>query len=938
MLALGIPRPLLIVWISSIRALTRHWVLHNQIITSGGGSTGFPEGDQFSVVAMVAVATAWTTSTRAKLQQPAAAYMSAYADNWSWVHHDVSEHLPSLQNTLKLMQAAGTGIDWNKTWFWNTCHNHASSIRDIVQRCLPGQTIQQKSSAADLGFQLQHQGNNILGIMTTRLQKGFQRLLRLQTMPHTLSVKESMLRTSIYPCALHGAEIKPLSCEHVQQLRTRAARALFGHNNSLSPAIALSCTKGGILDPEFWLTVKALLTARHFLMGQPHEMQLSFFAACAKFQGTLAQVTGSATALSYLLQQLTLQLDSHGNLHATAFLTFHILEVSAKRLVRHLQTAWMDRLVILKTSRFKWFSYPDIDQVATACVLEKFADNKRWMLIREIAGAYQTASQKKRWLTTENGLCSHCQMPDSRYHRLVECPLGAEVRQHFQPKLDELVSDESLFLEHPVMCSHPNHEAVTLMQFRMPDAVWNDAILNLVHQKIARYETLHWFTDGSCLLPGYPMSSFSAYSVVLDLCQSDDERCLVADQYRFDPSAIPSLQTACTARTQGEQDILRAEIFAILAIAETVGTGIIHSDSQTAISYVHQALKAESPAEFSACEHMDLLHRIWAKRGTLSLQLVKVKAHQHVHAITDPLLRYWAMGNNYVDQVAQHTCQLLMPDFVMTKKRMHEEFLEDQFNLKTVYSLHLELQDIRARAVEQQSEGQTTIQHDHRAICEAFADWKVDNTPYVFPTPDLQFIGDSALGFEIAQQTSRWLRELRWPATEEGPLGFSTGITWIELALSWVLFSRRYLPILRKDSLGIMRLIHPSSFSSAKDKGLTYLEAGTMMQKVVDNVVSMIPQSTVPDDTQRQKCSAIYRLGAGRFHQGISKRPSFPHQAEVVDILQKAVYCKQTDGLSSTPVIHCDQRADVISPGTWQHRIDRAKLIMKKVRVKRLDL
>eukprot|EP00435_Cladocopium_sp_Y103_P041521 s66_g11.t1 len=853
MKALGIPQEVLVMWISSISALTRHWVLHNQIFTAGGGSTGFPEGDQFSVVAMIAVAVSWSTSTRAQLRDPPAAYLSAYADNWSWVHGQVEEHKPTLQNTMKIMAAAGTAIDWQKTWFWSTCHQHASSIHDIVQQCVPGRHIQQKTSAADLGFQLQYSGNKSLGIMSTRLQKGFQRLLRLQAMPHTLSIKETMLRTSIYPAALHGTEIKPLSIEHLQQLRTRAARALFGHNNSLSPAIALTCTKGGILDPEFWITLKALTTARHFLLSQPPQVQKSFFYLCSRFQGNLANVTGPASALSFLLSHLSLQIDAEGFLHATAFLKFPVLQVSLKRLTRHLQHAWMDRLVILHSARYKWYSYPDIDRFATTQTLQRFADTKRWMLIREIAGAYQVASQKKRWLNHETGLCPHCQMPDSRFHRLVECPLGTEIRQNYQVKIDELLDAESLLLEYPVITIHPNLEAVTLMQFHMPEAIWNDTLLQLVHQKQQRQETLHWFTDGSSMIPGHPNSCFSAYSVVLDLCHSDEERCLVADQFRFSPDAVPSLQVACTARGQGEQDILRAETFAILAIAEKIGTGIIHSDSQTAIGNVRKALLADSPADFASCEHMDLLFRIWVIRHNVSFQLDKVKSHQHIHTVSDPLLRYWAMGNHYVDRVAQHTCRHMMPDFVQTKQMMHAELEKDQSNLETIFELHLELQDLRAKTVVQQVDGQQTVQHDHRAICAAFGNWTIPSSPYNFAAPDLQFIGDSAFGLEVAQQTCSWIQQLQWPATDDGPLGIATGVSWVELGLSWMLYHKRYVPILRKDNLGILRLVHPATYNSAKDQGLTYLEAGTMMQRILDNVTSMIPETIWPDDTSRQK-------------------------------------------------------------------------------------
>ena len=341
----------------------------------------------------------------------------------------------------------------------------------------------------------------------------------------------------------------------------------------------------------------------------------------------------------------------------------------------------MERLVIMHTNRFKWFQFPDISLPETVQVLNGFADSKRWMLIREISGAYQVATQKQKWLSHATGLCPHCNMEDSPFHRLMECPLGSDVRQHYQPLLDVLIEEESLLPYYPVITVHPDAEAITLLQFQLPEAVWSENVLQKVREKQDNNETLHWFTDGSCMLPCQVGSSFSAFTVILDLCQSDDERCLVADQFRDSPVNVPSLQIACVARSQGEQDILRAETWAILAIAENVGSGVVHSDSQTAINNARKALTAFSPSDFATCEHMDLLCRLWQIRHDVNLELVKVKAHQCIRTIPDPLLRYWAMGNDFADSTAQHACLYMMPDFVSTMQRKHAEVSKDQKNL-----------------------------------------------------------------------------------------------------------------------------------------------------------------------------------------------------------------------------------------------------------------
>ena len=532
MRAMGIPHQLLIQWIKSQQALTRHWLLQNEIHTAGTGSCGLPEGDQWSVVAMLSTATIWVTNVRQALQDQPGACLSAYADNWAWILSTVEDHKPALDTTMRVTAAAGLSIDWRKTWCWSTSASQASKVQEVVQRCVPGQTIPIKTSAADLGFQLQYSGSNNLGISSTRIEKGILRLTRLQSMPHQLSTKESMVRVSVFPAALHGAEIKPPAVDTLVHLRSKTARALFGTSANLSPAIALACTHKSILDPEFWLILRALANARNFLTTQSQEMQKNFFHACSRFQGQLSQVHGPAAALAHLLEKVDWKLDKEGCLHVTAFLQFPLLKVSIQRVERFLERAWLDKLVLLHTAKTKMFHLPDIARPETISVLQRFRDSQRWLLIREIAGAFQTASQKKRWLENTDGLCPFCQQEDSREHRLLFCPIGAETRQAYQRSIAHWIETESLFPAFPVFHVLPEAEALTLMHFQHASPQWGQSIVDHAFAMHAAGSQVHWFTDGSCTFPTDQTARHSAFSVILDLCATNHERIAIAEQYK----------------------------------------------------------------------------------------------------------------------------------------------------------------------------------------------------------------------------------------------------------------------------------------------------------------------------------------------------------------------------------------------------------------------
>ena len=129
-----------------------------------------------------------------------------------------------------------------------------------------------------------------------------------------------------------------------------------------------------------------------------------------------------------------------------------------------------------------------------------------------------------------------------------------------------------------------------------------------------------------------PMTQHASYAAVLDLRNNDQERCDAAARFQ----QTGSFQVIALARSSGEQDILRAEIHAVVEVAINIrkGTLPLHVDSQSAISLAELALTAESPKLFAAKDHFDLLLQLWQRRRHVDLTLKKIKAHQVLPEIT----------------------------------------------------------------------------------------------------------------------------------------------------------------------------------------------------------------------------------------------------------------------------------------------------------------
>ena len=178
-------------------------------------------------------------------------------------------------------------------------------------------------------------------------------LARLTGMPHSLDVKdEHLILSSVLPAVFHGAETRPLSGERISKFRSKMVMSLFGTFHLLSPAIALLLTGRCILDLEFWLIMKAFLVARKYLFRVSSEKMDAFLRIASVFQGGISKARGPAATLSFYLTQLGWSIDGTGQIHLHALLSFHLLRISYKRLLRFAVQAWQDKLMTVHTQRF----------------------------------------------------------------------------------------------------------------------------------------------------------------------------------------------------------------------------------------------------------------------------------------------------------------------------------------------------------------------------------------------------------------------------------------------------------------------------------------------------------------------------------------------------------------------------------------------------------
>ena len=436
----GVPSVLVQQWALSLAKLHRVWQIKGNIFEAGSTSRGFPEGDVMSVVVMVCLAGLWCCYVAHRCNSTALS-LSAYADNWSWCLTDPSLHPCAMESTLTILQKGGLVIDWTKTWYWVTHGSDAALVSQLLTPFAPVGQLHRRSSAPDLGFQAQYTKQARLGIISDRIESGLKRLSRLAFLPNDLTIKEHLVRTSVFPCMFYGVECRPIATDQLQKVRTRTCDALLGASRTSTPAFALLLTSNGILDPAHWTLTRTVLAARRFLFLFP-ELQDEFLEIAVNFNGTLNGVKGPASAFAWQLHQLSWSCTRQGLIHVGTHTSISLLTSSVSRIKRFIDLAWQQDLIKLHTTRKSLLGLPDISRIATVSVLERFPDHQRSHLLREIACCYQLETQKIFWDSSADGLCRFCQSEDSKIHRLLHCPVGAEVRTAFREMVDDLRSSE----------------------------------------------------------------------------------------------------------------------------------------------------------------------------------------------------------------------------------------------------------------------------------------------------------------------------------------------------------------------------------------------------------------------------------------------------------------------------------------------------------------
>ena len=741
-----------------------------------------------------------------------------------------------------------------------------------------------------------------------------------------------LARAGIFAQALYGAELMPLGTQHTTALRNQLVDSILGKNASRNSAIAMACIQG-IMDPEPFLILQAIKAARrHLLQSEAQEIH-DFCVTVSHHSGNWRDCHGPGGALVYYLRKVNWQLDPKGTLWVTGFVQLSLLTTGMSTIRDWLIAAWNEHLLTQHCNRKPLRGLQPISGPETQQVLSKFDAKQKRALINEIAGGFQTRSQQAEWDPDCDGLCAHCSQPDTREHRLYECPLTEPVRRKFATSLQWFVDQGIPAHELPVIHKHEDSEWLHTVYANLPEPEAAPDMYAQLHAIDMQGHQLRFYTDGSCQRPHLPQCRNAGFAVMVDLATTDFHRCHEVACFQSSGQKPQSIQMVTSCLLPGTPGIHRAELAALVFVCERFFNTLIYTDSQVALNIAIKCVQRVPISKFAYHADLDLVTRLWHAVALGTREFRKVAAHSDLQ-LPPTVDIYHQLGNQCVHDAALAATTYQLPAL---QKQIHDhaEFqIASQTHLQKLFDFHLEAHYHRAVA-DDIHRCQPVRQTPARAIDRTqLAAYDVSD-PFVGRLARRNQYADSSFGPTLTHLVYTWMTQVKWPQADNLHPLQSLGVTWIELALSFVFSTSCWIPVKRLDDRGDEALLVPRSLADARAHAIKLSEISLSLSNMVKQTLELTDAQPWPDQS-KGLVRSLYVLGARVFSQGFTSRPAFPCQDVVQRVLEPYLRLHSGPAFEMLPEVSITAPAALWQSvhnetrGSWPHRCERARAAWRK--------
>ena len=447
--------------------------------------------------------------------------------------------------------------------------------------------------------------------------------------------------------------------------------------------------------------------------------------------------------------------------------------------------------------------------------------------------------------------------------------------------------------------------------------------------------TITFFTDGSCQHSNSPTTRHAGFAVVADVATHPMHRQTAVAQFRRTGQQPTTLVTLVAAFLQGEQDIHRAELAGVVYTCERFSNTHVLTDSQITLYLATRCLEGEPLSAFAMMDNYDLIERLWTslKHGRRSFQ--KIKAHETLEQIPDTQV-YPHLGNKQAKDAAIDVTTNAAPQFQAILARHHKHITAHQQRLKELFQFHLSAHRQRALA-EAQAKGQARVDTPARQIDRiALAEYAV-HSPWTPKTIRVHQLGDFAGGLAFAKIILQWAQQLKWPSGPDQHDLQDLGITWAELAISFMCTMQIFIPVARQVQAGHQELFMPLTIDEVKAHHIRLSDISEMFSVLVYQVAEFLDVEMWPPVPKRM-IRSLYVQGALQQTHGYIWRPEIPSQQQVTQAMDRYLRRFRSAAFDGFPDIRVHPDATLVTQlrkdiaGDWKARCQTASIKRRKMK------
>ena len=753
---LGVPEKLVKFWLTGLHCVQRLFQTGPHLGPPLPGTTGAPEGDPVSVLAMLSVCFMYH-HVMEPVVRPA-----SYMDNWSWTTDLREAHGPALQNLLELTDSLKMQVDWAKTYFWSTVAEDRTWWRSGAHLLLPANVVVPVlHHVRELGAHISFSKRHALGHMTQAFESATTKLHRLFHEPSPLLAKAQVVQQGVWSSAFYGALSVAPGRHRFQSLRCNAARAIVGRHHTMSSIAALYFLPH-VEDPEPYLMI---LQARHLhrtMRLQP--LVATEVLKVASMPGLPKTVHGPGTALRTMFLRLGWEIGADGLFTGPGNNWFCISSSSPLEIKNAILEAWALEVqaALLGRSGLRNLGVPS--RKITQSVFSHLETWEQMILARHVTGAYMSKAEKSTWSRDTTEHCDLCGQLDTKWHRLFQC----EATRHVRDAHKEIVQ---------VVQSEFAHWAYLTVAEEPPDldflrVVTKHRSLPPVLEPPPWTASVFLFTDGSAHNSSCADARLTYWSVVWCRgigCSSE----ILAWSHKSHCERAAAFQVLGQGCTPARQTVPRAEFSAIVwaarwAVQIPEVEIWIFSDCQFAIGHFEALQSGDLVPGHGVMPDLEVLLPISNR-----ISLHKVKAHNSaaVEGSTDSFLQWSTLGNELADAAAKlaRTNEIGLVRESADSVAEAVKYQSAHLLAFARFLIDINLEEISLKDALQEpvcpADGPEAIQAAVASIFEYWLAWDPPDTiiPSVPEDGEARIVGPVPL-CEFRVCLLRWLEQLQWPA------------------------------------------------------------------------------------------------------------------------------------------------------------------------------